>query len=330
MPFVASIDLGVVGDDITSVKLYACTNNECNSCTELTGYTEVLVSNFPMNVDNIPEGTISIKAESIGRCNVSQCIPIVGIPTAIPTNTPTPLPTETPTPTPTSTSTPIPPTETPTPTSTPTPEPTSTPTPTPTSTPTSTPEPTIECLIYTVSTTSGTGQSYTYIACDGTSSGGNIGGAGGYDADTFCAQVNTVELIGSELSLSSGESCTEDPTGNVLEASAGGYMQPCIGGTIDDYMGAGIYLTDTVTVETVFDVTVYYKQIGNTCSYPNITTGAYTQNFQVTVLAGEFSGDIDPCLRGAYFPSGANICGACVTGSDNTIDTITFNNPGGC
>ena len=105
-------------------------------------------------------------------------------------------------------------------------------------------------------------------------------------------------------------------------------MEPCIGGTIDDFMSAGVYLTAPVTVETNFDVTVWYKDIGNSCSFPNITTGAYSTSFTVTVLAGESSGDVDACTRGQYFPSGANICGACVTGSDNTIDTITFNNYG--
>lgn len=65
------------------------------------------------------------------------------------------------------------------------------------------------CTSYTVSTTSGTGQSYTYTACDGTASGGTIGGAGGYDADTFCAQTDTVELTGSELTLTTNSSCTE-------------------------------------------------------------------------------------------------------------------------
>lgn len=70
-------------------------------------------------------------------------------------------------------------------------------------------EPPVSCTSYTVSTTSGTGQSYTYTACDGTPSGGNIGGAGGYDADTFCAQTGTVELLGSELTLTTNSSCTE-------------------------------------------------------------------------------------------------------------------------
>jgi hypothetical protein len=342
MPFSASINLGTVGDDITSVKLYACTDSNCINCTELSSYTEVLVTSFPMSVYDIPEGTITIKADSIGHCNVSQCINIVGMPTSIPTNTPTGTPTPTPTPTstpipPTSTpipptSTPIPPTSTPIPTDTPTPTPTITPTPTPTSTSTPTPtiEPTIECRIYTVSTTSSGGQGYEYINCDGTPGGGNIGGVSGYDADTFCAQINTVQLLGVELSLSIGESCTIE--GVSITANAGAGMEPCIGGTIDDFMSASVYLTAPVTVETNFDVTVYYQQIGgSSCGYPNITSNfASSTSFTVTVLAGESNGAVNACTQGQYFPSGANICGACVTSSNNTIDTITFNNPGGC
>jgi|Laugresp1bdmlbsn_1035097.scaffolds.fasta_scaffold00042_3 hypothetical protein len=69
--------------------------------------------------------------------------------------------------------------------------------------------PPVGCTSYTVSTTSGTGQSYTYTVCDGTPSGGNIGGAGGYDADTFCAQTGSVVLLGSELTLTTNSSCTE-------------------------------------------------------------------------------------------------------------------------
>jgi hypothetical protein len=116
----------------------------------------------------------------------------------------------------------------------------------------------------------------------------------------------------------------------VIEAQAYGSMEPCIGGTIDDYMGASVTLNNPVTVDTNFDVTVWYKDLGNNCNFPNITTGANGQSFTVTVLAGETNGFIDACLQGQNFTNGANICGACITGSDNTIDTITFTNPGGC
>lgn len=124
---------------------------------------------------------------------------------------------------------------------------------------------------------------------------------------------------------------TPTPTaGPSLTAGASGSMEPCIGGTIDDYMGASVYLSGNVSVDTLFDVEVWYVPIGQSCSYPNITSGAYSQYFQVFVAAGTNSGYVNACTNGYYFPSGANICGACVTGSDNTVDTITYSNPGGC
>jgi hypothetical protein len=120
--------------------------------------------------------------------------------------------------------------------------------------------------------------------------------------------------------------------GGSITASAGGSMEPCIGGSIDDYMGANVFLTAPVTVDTNFDVVVYFQQLnGSPCGFPNITSNfANSQSFTVTVLAGENQGSVDACTQGQYFPSGANICGACVTGSDNTVDTIVFSNPGGC
>jgi hypothetical protein len=135
---------------------------------------------------------------------------------------------------------------------------------------------------------------------------------------------------------STGATCNTTDTWSInelyvtIEASAGGYMEPCVGGSIDDHMGANVNLTAPVTVDTNFDVTVYYKSIGNSCSYPNITTGANTQSFSVTVLAGQSSGSINACSNGLYISAGANVCGACVTSSDNTVDRITFVNPVGC
>jgi hypothetical protein len=117
---------------------------------------------------------------------------------------------------------------------------------------------------------------------------------------------------------------------SVIEAQANGSMEPCIGGTIDDYMGASVTLNNPVTVDTNFDVTVWYKDLGNECNFPNITTGANGQSFTVTVLAGETNGSINACLQGQNFTNGANICGACITGTDNTIDTITFIGAVGC
>ncbi len=64
------------------------------------------------------------------------------------------------------------------------------------------------CTSYTISTTSATSQGYSYINCDGTETGGSIGGVSGYDAVTVCAQTGTVVLVGSELTLTINGTCT--------------------------------------------------------------------------------------------------------------------------
>ncbi len=50
----------------------------------------------------------------------------------------------------------------------------------------------VSCTSYTLSTSSPQAQSFSYTACDGTSAGGAIGGVGGYDQETICAQTGTV------------------------------------------------------------------------------------------------------------------------------------------
>ena len=51
---------------------------------------------------------------------------------------------------------------------------------------------TIACAQYTVGTTSGTGQTFTYTDCEGLPQSGTIGGASGFDSQTFCAQLDSV------------------------------------------------------------------------------------------------------------------------------------------
>lgn len=88
----------------------------------------------------------------------------------------------------------------------------------------------VACNSYTVSTTSAGGQSYSYVNCDGTSSGGNIGGAGGYDADTFCARVGSVVLTGSELTLTDNGSCSSNQPVNCVVSDWGAWSS-CTNGT---------------------------------------------------------------------------------------------------
>jgi hypothetical protein len=91
-----------------------------------------------------------------------------------------------------------------------------------------------------------------------------------------------------------------------------GYMEPCIGGTIDDYMGASVSLDEAVDVITTFGVDVFYVTGGGTCGG---TTS--TQSFTIEINEGETSSAFNACLFGAYFSSGATICGACITSCDN-------------
>lgn len=61
------------------------------------------------------------------------------------------------------------------------------------------PDPTPLCKRYTVSTRSGTGSGYSYTDCDGVYQEEFIGGASGFDSETFCAQEGTVDPGGNNL-----------------------------------------------------------------------------------------------------------------------------------
>lgn len=65
----------------------------------------------------------------------------------------------------------------------------------------------IPCASYTVSTTASSGQSYEYVDCYGISQTETIGGASGYDANTFCAQLNSIITTGNQLNVSYNGSC---------------------------------------------------------------------------------------------------------------------------
>lgn len=65
----------------------------------------------------------------------------------------------------------------------------------------------IDCLEYTISTSSAQAQSFTYTDCDGVSQSGSVGGVGGYDAQTVCAEENTVVGTGETTTTLNGP-CT--------------------------------------------------------------------------------------------------------------------------
>ncbi len=99
-----------------------------------------------------------------------------------------------------------------------------------------------------------------------------------------------------------------------------GYMEPCSGGTIDDYMGASVSLDEAVDVNTTFGVDVFYVTGGGTCGG---TTS--TQSFTIEILAGQSSSAFNACLNGAFFSSGATICDACISSCDNpSVDLGAF------
>lgn len=92
----------------------------------------------------------------------------------------------------------------------------------------------------------------------------------------------------------------------------GGSMEPCVGGSIDDHMGANVSISNEVDVDTEFVVNVYWTSIGASCS-----SGVSTQTFYVTIPSGSMSSTFNACSNGAYFSSGAQICGACISSCDN-------------
>ena len=85
MAIEANIQLGTVGTSVTRVKLQSC-NSDCVSCTDLSGYEDVLVSSFQPSgrvITTIPDGTLFIKVIALDAVcpSTSQCIalPTTGI-----------------------------------------------------------------------------------------------------------------------------------------------------------------------------------------------------------------------------------------------------------
>lgn len=265
-------------------------------------------------------------------------------PTATPETTPTQTATNTPTPSQTSTlgSTP---TQTPSTTATPTPSITATQTQTPTNSPT----PSI-----TKSPTPTPLWVYVYQSCDKLQFGkfqafaqvvqtqptvltlveGQAFKDNNGNCWTYNGRFNTNYLVpqgmypitfeGDYFSIPSETiyaSCDDCLTPSAATKSnvtgVGGYMQPCIGGTIDDFMGAYVNLDLPVTADTTFQITVYY-QYGNSGIFCNNNLGLNNStSFTVFIAAGEQNGYVDACTNGQYFSTGAIVCGGCVSSSDN-------------
>jgi hypothetical protein len=138
-----------------------------------------------------------------------------------------------------------------------------------------------------------------------------------YAAGSITGSNEWFQVNSSGIVIAIG-TCPVAPTPSVI--SVGGYMEPCIGGTIDDHMGASVSLDEAVDVITTFGVDVFYVTGGATCGG---TT--FTQSFTIEINEGETSSAFNACLNGVFFSSGATICGACITSCDNpNVDLGAF------
>ena len=124
---------------------------------------------------------------------------------------------------------------------------------------------------------------------------------------------------GTYATLEACETACSAPTSPTV-TGVGGYMQPCVGGTIDDYMGASVTVDSPVDADSTFEVSVKYVLPGNSCG-----VGESTQSIYPIILSGGTSSTFDACTNGAYFPSGAVICSACVVSCDNpSVNLSTY------
>jgi hypothetical protein len=127
-----------------------------------------------------------------------------------------------------------------------------------------------------------------------------------------CVSGNCIDPGDGSGTYSTLEACESICGGTPTVTSVGGYMQPCVGGSIDDFMGASVSVDLPVDVDTTFEVSVKYVLPGNSCG-----AGESTQSIYPIILSGQTSSNFDACLNGVYFSSGAVICGACIVSCDN-------------
>jgi len=130
--------------------------------------------------------------------------------------------------------------------------------------------------------------------------------------------VDPLDGTGTYSSLVACQAACASPKPEVSGVT--GYMEPCIGGTIDDHMGASVTLSQTVAVDTQFDVVIGYTDLNGSCNNP-----LYLQNIVVEILAGQSTSNFIACNNGVYIPSGALICTACITACNNPdVDIASF------
>jgi len=132
------------------------------------------------------------------------------------------------------------------------------------------------------------------------------------DCDVIPTTTTTTTATPTSTTSTTAASTTTTTSAGINVTGVFGYMEPCIGGTIDDHMGAQVYLDGNVSVTTEFEVQVTYTSLGASCA-----SGTSTQFFYLTVEAGQGGSNFNACTNGAYFPSGAQICSTCINTCDN-------------
>jgi hypothetical protein len=294
------------------------------------------------NCSNVPTPTPTITSSPTPTTTATAGL----TPTATPTPEPTPTQTATNTPTPSQTST-IGSTPTQTPSNTPTETPSQTPTQTQTAT--NTPTPSI-----TKSPTPTPVWVYVYESCEQVEYGtitsflqviqtlpvdftvivgetfkdfeGNCWVYNGRFESDYIApptmtpitfQGNYFEDASSTIYADCTECLTPVVTSGQTITAIGGNMESCVGGTIDDYMGAYVLLDSPVTMDTTIQVTVYYQYANSFISCDSTLSNNNSVTFEVFIPFGQSNGLVDACTAGSYFSTGAIICGACANSSDN-------------
>jgi hypothetical protein len=117
--------------------------------------------------------------------------------------------------------------------------------------------------------------------------------------------------------LGACEAVCGEPPAEINVIAVGGYMEPCSGGSIDDYMGANVSTDVNVDVDSNFVVEVRYVFPGGTCG-----SSEFTETFNLTIPNGDNISNFNACSEGTNFPDGAVICGACVVSCDNPNVTL--------
>lgn len=92
-------------------------------------------------------------------------------------------------------------------------------------------------------------------------------------------------------------------------------IQPCIGGSCDDYLGWSILLDQNVLVDTYYTLNIDLYQSG---------IYAYTYTAGGIIPAGLNYNNIDACLTGAYIGCNYTVNSVCVSTIDAPVNDSTF------